>query len=209
MSFMSTIKILMLIALFGHLLCGICDCLLIYTPSGKFGFQLMNDNDKMRETFRTMPLQNPMLSMLLGVLALLMGCGGYFALYLWMRQFSIAAAVIMLIAAAVFYIPGTAHHIFCGVAEWFYIRMGMTENAREAIADFFKKTSVTMVVCYMGLIVLSITLFVMVVTGSTTLPSWACIFNILLIASVLFPLRIGGAGNWAGAIMFLGLIFLI
>ena len=199
----------MLIALFGHLLCGICDCLLIDMPSGKFGFQLMNDNDKMRETFRTMPLQNPMLSMLLGVLALLMSCGGYFALYLWMRQFSIAAAVIMLIAAAVFYIPGTAHHIFCGVAEWFYIRMGMTENAREAIADFFKKTSVTMVVCYLGLIVLSITLFVMVVTGATTLPSWACIFNILLIASVLFPLRIGGAGNWAGAIMFLGLIFLI
>jgi len=169
----------------------------------------MNDNDKMRETFRTMPLQNPMLSMLLGVLALLMSCGGYFALYLWMRQFSIAAAVIMLIAAAVFYIPGTAHHIFCGVAEWLYIRMGMTENAREAIADFFKKTSVTMVVCYMGLIVLSITLFVMVVTGSTTLPSWACIFNILLIASVLFPLRIGGTGNWAGVVMFLGLIFLI
>ena len=199
----------MLIALFGHLLCGICDCLLIYTPSGKFGFQLMNDNDKMRETFRTMPLQNPMLSMLLGVLALLMSCGGYFALYLWMRQFSTAAAVVMLIAAAVFYIPGTAHHVFCGVVEWFYIRMGMSENVREAIEEFFKKTSVTMIVCYLALIMLSITLFVMVVTGSTALPSWACIFNILLIVSVLFPLRIGGAGNWAGAVMFLGLIFLI
>jgi len=46
---MSTIKILM-IAVFGHLLCGICDCLLIYAPSGKFEFQLMKDNDKMRET---------------------------------------------------------------------------------------------------------------------------------------------------------------
>ena len=199
----------MLIALFGHLLCGICDCLLIYTPSGKFGFQLMNDNDKMRETFRTMPLQKPMLSMLLGVLALLMSCGGYFALYLWMRQFSIAAAVIMLIAAAVFYIPGTAHHVICGVAEWFYIRMGMTEDAREAISEFFRKTSVTMIACYLGLIVFGITLFLMVVTGATVLPSWACIFNILLIATVLFPLRIGGAGNWAGAAMFLGLLFLV
>ena len=83
MSFMSTIKILMLIALFGHLLCGICDCLLIYTPSGKFGFQLMKDNDKMREAFRTMPLRNPMLSMLLGVLAVegisrcICGCGSF------------------------------------------------------------------------------------------------------------------------------------
>ena len=119
------LKALMLIAVLGHLLCGICDCLLIYTSSGKFSFQLMKNNDKMREAFRTMPLRNPMLSMLLGVLALLMSSGGYFALCLWMRQFSVTAAVIMLIAAA------------------------------------------------------------------------------------LFPLRIGGAGNWAGAVMFLGLLFLI
>ena len=206
---MTTLKILMLTAVFGHLLCGICDCLLMYTPSGKFGFQLMKDNDKMREAFRTMPLRNPMLSMLLGVLALLMSCGGYFALHLWMRQFSAAASVIMLVSAAVFFIPGTAHHVFCGVAEWFYIRMGMTEEAREAITEFFKKTSVTMIACYLGLIVYSITLFVMVVTGATALPAWACVFNIMLIAAVLFPLRIGGAGNWAGAAMFLGLLFLI
>ena len=206
---MTTIKILMLIAVLGHILCGICDCLLIYTPSGKFEFQLMKDNGKMQEAFRTMPLRNPMLSMLLGVLALLMSCGGYFALCLWMRRFSVTASVIMLAAAAVFFIPGTAHHVICGVAEWFYIRMGMTEEAREAITEFFGKTSVTMIACYLGLIVYSVALFVMVVTGATTLPSWAAVFNIMLIASVLFPLRIGGAGNWAGAVMFLGLVFLV
>ena len=206
---MTTIKILMLNAVLGHILCGICDCLLIYTPSGKFEFQLMKDNGKMQEAFRTMPLRNPMLSMLLGVLALLMSCGGYFALCLWMRRFSVTASVIMLAAAAVFFIPGTAHHVICGVAEWFYIRMGMTEEAREAITEFFGKTSVTMIACYLGLIVYSVALFVMVVTGATTLPSWAAVFNIMLIASVLFPLRIGGAGNWAGAVMFLGMVFLV
>ena len=202
-------KWLFLTAFVGHLLCGICDCLLIYTPSGKFEFQLMKDNGKMQEAFRTMPLRNPMLSMLLGVLALLMSCGGYFALCLWMRRFSVTASVIMLAAAAVFFIPGTAHHVICGVAEWFYIRMGMTEEAREAITEFFGKTSVTMIACYLGLIVYSVALFVMVVTGATTLPSWAAVFNIMLIASVLFPLRIGGAGNWAGAVMFLGMVFLV
>ena len=206
---MTMIKTLMLIAVLGHLLCGVCDCLLIYTPSGKFGFQLMKDNDGMREAFRTMPLRNPMLSMLLGVLALLLDSGGYFALCLWMRQFSAAAAAVMLAGAAVFFIPGTAHHVFCGVAEWFYIRMGMTDEAREAITDFFRQTSVTMIACYLGLIVFSVTLFVMVVTGRTALPAWACIFNILAIAAVLFPLRVGGAGNWAGAAMFLGLLFLV
>ncbi len=181
-----------------------CDYLVVGNEN-----QLMKDNGKMQEAFRTMPLRNPMLSMLLGVLALLMSCGGYFALCLWMRRFSVTASVIMLAAAAVFFIPGTAHHVICGVAEWFYIRMGITEEAREAITEFFGKTSVTMIACYLGLIVYSVALFVMVVTGATALPSWAAVFNIMLIASVLFPLRIGGAGNWAGAVMFLGLVFLV
>ena len=83
--------------------CGeICDCLLIYTPPGQFGFQLTKDDDKMREAFRTMPLRNPMRSMLLGVLVLLMSSGGYFAFYLWMRQFDVTASVIMLIASVLY-----------------------------------------------------------------------------------------------------------
>ena len=206
---MTTTKILILIAICGHLLCGYCDCLLIYAGDKKFGFQLMKDNGRMREVFSKMPLKNPMLSMLLGVLALFMSSSGYYALAQWMKAFSETASTLLLISLALFYIPGTAHHVFCGVAEWFYIRLGMTEDARAAISEFFKKTSVTMVVCYLGLLVFSITLFVMVVTGATVLPAWACIFNILLISSVLFPLRIGGASNWAGAMMFLGLLFLI
>lgn len=206
---MTTTKMLMLIAVLGHLLCGYCDCLLIYAGGEKFNFRLMSDNDKMKQVFTKMPLRNPLLSMLLGCLAMCMSCGGYYALFLWMKQFSDSASAIMLISAVLFYIPGTAHHVFCGVAEWFYIRMGMTEEAREAISDFFKKTSITMIVCYLRLIVFSVTLFVIVVSGATALPAWACVFNILLIASVLFPMRIGGAGNWAGAFMFLGLLFLI
>ena len=206
---MTMIKVLMLIAFFGHLLCGYCDCLLIYAGGEKFSFRQMTDNGKMKQIFAKMPLRNPLLSMLLGCLAMCMNCCGYYALCLWMKEFSATAAAIMLIYAVLFFIPGTAHHVFCGVAEWFYIRMGMTEEAREAITDFFKKTSITMIVCYLGLIIFSVTLFVMIVSGKTSLPAWTCVFNILLIASVLFPLRIGGAGNWAGAIIFLGLLFLI
>lgn len=197
------------LAVFGHLLCGICDCLLIYAGGEKFSFHLMSDNGKMEQVFKKMPLRNPLLSMLLGCLAQCMSSGGYYALHLWMKQFSDVAAAIMLVSAVIFFIPGTAHHVFCGAAEWFYIRLGMTEDARDAITDFFKETSITMIVCYLGLIAFSVTLFVMVVSGATALPAWACVFNILIMGSVLFPLRIGGAGNWAGAIMFLGMIFLI
>ena len=206
---MTTIHVLMIMAVVGHLLCGCCDCLLIYAGGEKFSFRLMSDSGEMRRVFGKMPLKNPLLSMLLGCLALGMMSGGYYALSLWMRQFSESAARLMLISVVLFFIPGTAHHVFCGAAEWFYIRLGMTDEARGAITDFFKQTSATMIVCYLGLIAFSATLFVMVVSGATALPAWACVFNILLIGAVLFPLRIGGAGNWAGAAMFLGLLFMI
>ena len=66
-----------------------------------------------------------------------------------------------------------------------------------------------MLVCYAGFLIFGISLFLAVFSGYTPLPKWACIFNTTLLMLVLTPLRIGGAGNWAGAIMFLGLLFLL
>lgn len=206
---MSLIKILFLIAIIGHILCGVCDCLLTYVPGGKFGAEQLSDNDKLKATFSKMPLKNPLLSMLLGVLAMLMFSAGYYGIYLWLKEYSVTLAVIVLISSAVFIIPGVAHHVFCGAAEWFYIKMGMTEEARQTIIKFFKDTSSTMIVCYLGMAVFAVTLFIAVVTGKTDLPRWACIFNSALLYIPLFPLRIGGTGNWVGAIMFLGLFALI
>ena len=207
---MNTIKILMLIAVAGHILCGWCDCLLTYIPGGKkLDIKAMSDNGKMAETLGSMPLKNPLMSMILGCLALFMCSGGYYGIYLWMKDQSEVTAVIMLISAAVFLIFGAAHHVLCGVAEWIYIRMGMTEDARNAVVKLFKDTSITMIACYLGWAVFGIALLITVVTGHTDLPAWACIFNIVPLYIVTLPLRIGGMGNWCGAVMFLGLLIII
>lgn len=207
---MSLVKILFFIAVIGHLICGCCDCLLTYVPGGKkFDFTKMSDNKAMADTFAKMPLRNINISMIAGCLAIFMiGCG-YYGLYMWMSEFSQTYAVIILAAVGVFLSFGVAHHVFCGVAEWFYVRMGMTEDARQAVVKFFKDTSVTMIGCYIGLIALGVVLFVAVVTGATSLPQWACIINYIPFALALMPLRIGGSGNWSGALMFIGLLILI
>ena len=207
---MSIIKILLLIALAGHILCGCCDCLLTYTPSGKkFDVKALADNKKMAEVFGGMPLKNPLLSMMLGCTALFMCSFGYYGIYLWMREYSRVTAVILLISASLFLIFGVAHHILCGVAEWIYIRMGMTEDARNAVVKLFKDTVLTMVACYLGWAVFGIALLTAVITGNTDLPLWACLFNIVPLFIVTYPLHIGGMGNWCGAVMFLGLLSLI
>ena len=207
---MSLIKILFLIAIVGHLICGYCDCLITYVPGGKkLDITKMSDNKILSETFENMPLRNPLISMLAGCPALLMVACGYYGLYLWMSEFSKTFAVIILIATGILLSFGVAHHVFCGAGEWFYVQMGRTDEAGKAVVKFMKDTSLTMIGCYIGMITLGVVLFIAVVSGATSLPQWACVINYIPFALLIMPFRIGGAGTWSGALMFFCLLLLI
>lgn len=198
-----------LLAIIGHIICGVTDCLLGYSKKGRLNLKDINDADKMSEMFKDMPLSFPLSSMLLGTLAITMFSFGYFELCNWMSEFSKTASVIMFISAIIFLIPIVTHHVFCGVVEWMYIRLGRTNEAREAVLEFQKKTFPTMYVGYAGLLTFVVTLFIMIVSGNTSLPMWACVFNTLVIMILLLPTKLPAKGNIAGAVMFLGLLLLI
>jgi uncharacterized protein (DUF983 family) len=89
------------------------------------------------------------------------------------------------------------------------VRLGRTDEAREVALEFQMKTIATMVVGYLGLASFVITLFVMVITGKTSLPQWACVINTLPLMIVLLPTKLPAKGNIAGAFMFLGLFFIM
>lgn len=202
---LTMIKILLLVACFGHALCCFCDRAITYTPDGRFNFNDLNDNAKLSALFKRASLKNQLFSMLGGVLALTMTSFGYVALYEYVSSYSAVYGEILLASFVLFIVSGTAHHVFCGVVEWFYIKMGRTEEARETILEFFKKTSITMAVCFLGVLVFSVTLFVAIVSGATGLPRWVCVFNTLTIFVVLFPFKLVGSFNVSSAAMFLGL----
>lgn len=203
------IKALLLIAAVGHIICWRCDWLITCTPNGRFDFRALNDNEKLSKIFDGTPEKNSLISMLLGSAALAMSLFGFIGIYEWMKQFSAVYSALIIVSAVIFTVIGTGHHIFCGAVEWIYIKLGRTEDARTLIIDLFKKTSVTMYVCYAGLLVFAVSFFIAVVSGSTDLPRWCCIFNTLPIFLVLSPFKIVGTGNLANALMFLGLFFVI
>ena len=204
------LKSVLLIALIGHVLCGICDCLLSYSPSGRLDLKgALKDPDKMRTVFADMPLSWPLMSVLLGVYAITAFGFGYLGLSRWMEEFSRTASVIMYISSVVFLISIVVHHIICGLVEWLYIRMGRTNEARQTVLEFQAKTIVTMVIGYLGLASFVITLFIMVSEGKTTLPQWACVLNTLPVMLILLITRLPAKGNIAGAIMYLGLFILL
>ena len=203
-------KTVLLIAFIGHVLCGICDCLLNYSPNGRLDLKgALKSPEKMREVFKDYPVRWSLLSIMLGVYAITAFGFGYLALSRWMEQYSDTASAVMYISAVVFLISIVVHHIICGLVEWLYVRLGRTDQARAATLEFQKKTIATMVVGYLGLAAFVFTLFIMVIMGKTSLPQWACVLNTLPLMIILLPTKLPAKGNIAGALMFLGLFIII
>ena len=206
---MSAVKALILLTCIGHLALWHCDRIITYVDGGRFDFKALSDNERLSKLMGGTPLSRPMQSMLLGTFALAAMFPGYLALCEWMRSFSGAYAAAMCAGCVMFFLTGVAHHVFCGAVEWLYLRMGKTEEACQIIVEFFRKTVSTMIVCYIGLLIFAAAFFVAVVTGTTSLPRWACVFNTLPLFLALAAFRIVGTGNLAGAVMFAGLFLLL
>ena len=199
----------LLTACLGHIICGVTDCMLAYTPAGRFDMgKDSKDSERMKKLFERMPLGQIEASMLLGVLALFMAGFGYLELSRFAGEYSETAGLIMYISGLFFIVPITAHHVFCGAVEWFYVSLGRTEQALETVLAFFKRTAAA-ALAYVGLLTFSATLLVLILSGRTELPLWACCFNTLPIFMILAPTKLPAKGNIANAVMFLGLSFLV
>ena len=203
------IKIALILAIIGHILCGVCDVLLTYTPKGKVGVKEAKDPVKMAELFEGASPTNSLLSMVLGTLAITLFGFGYLALSFWMKEFSPLASNIMLIASVIFLVFIVVHHVICGIVEWLFIRMDRKPESLEAALDLQKKTIVTMFVGYAALLVFVVTLFVTVVSGKTSIPAWGCVFNTAVFMLPLAFTKLPAKGNIAGALMFIGLLIML
>ena len=203
------IRILLCAACLAHIACGYCDCLLSYGKKGRLDLKTIKDPGRMREAFADVPLWQPMASIILGTFSITVFTFGYLALSSWMYGYNRSLSYIMLASTIVFAVSIVVHHVICGLVEWFYIRLGRTDEAREIVLEFQKKTIITMIAGYFGLLVFLICLFTAVVTGQTTLPWWSCFFNTLPLMVLLLPTKLPAKGNIAGAIMFLGLMLLV
>lgn len=201
------LKVALAIAFLGHAICSVTDCMMAYTKDGRFEFSDVKDPEKMQKLFASMPLKQLELAMLVGIAALFMASIGYVGVSLKIVESAPIAGYTMLIASLFFTVLISAHHILCGSVEWFFVKLGRTEEALNVVVDFFKRTSAA-AIAYLGLLVFAILFFVLVITGQTELPRWACIFNTFPAFLALAFTKIPAKGNIANAFMFLGLLFL-
>lgn len=198
-------RILFMIAAVGQLLCLECDRLITCTNTGRFSFRDFKNNERLSKVFEGTSPNRSLASMLLGIPAMAMFFCGYAGLSQWIRGYSSVCANIILVTSVMAFFAGVVHHCFCAAVEWLYISLGKTEQARLTVYDFFRKTSCTMYIYYIGLLVNAVTMLAAVISGNSPLPVWGCVFNVLPLFLLLSPFKLVGTGNIAGAIMFVGL----
>ena len=203
------LKLLLIAACIGHIMCGFCDCLLSYSKGRRLNLKDIKDSEKMSKMFEGMPLWQPMTSIILGVFSIIIFTFGYLALSSWMHKYNVTLSCVMLASTIVFVVPIAVHHVICGIVEWFYIKLGRTDEARSLVLGFQKETISTMFVGYLGWLVFLLVFFIEIVMGKTDLPIWACVFNTLPLMIILTPTKFAAKGNIAGALMFLGLAVLL
>ena len=199
---------ILIVAMVGHILCVYCDRLILCTPGGLFHYSDIKDNKKMASLFAAMPESSPLRSIVLGTLAMFLQFFGYLALGNRVRGYSALWGNLMIVGATMIYTFGLVHHVLGCTAEWIYIKSDHSEEGRKLTSDFFGKTSAVMIGCYGGIILFSVSHFIPVVAGMTPLPARACALNLLPLFLVQAPFHVPGAGNVAGAVMYLGLFLL-
>ena len=124
---------ILLIAMVGHILCVYADRLLLCTPGGQFSFSAMKDNSRMAKLFEAKSESDPLRSIVLGTVAMFLQFFGYLALGIWMRQYAVLWANLMIVGAALIYTSGLAHHILGCAAEWIYIKSDHNEEGRREL----------------------------------------------------------------------------
>ena len=202
-------NVFFLLAVIGHILCGVSDCLLTYAPNGKVSLTDFKDYNKSSVSFKSMTLRNLNIAMLLGFIAMVLEIFGYLEICNWIHNYSTTLYWIMYSSTLIMFVSLTLHHLFCCLCEWFFVRLNLTKEALNSVWDFFKTTVYTMYTGYLAMLVFSIAFFIAVVTGITSLPRWACIFNLLPLAIVTLPTKLPAKANVMGVVMFTGLLILI
>ena len=80
------IKLVFVLAIIGHILCGVSDCLLGYTAKGRLDIKDAKDPVKMADLFKGTPTKNSLIAIVMGAFAIALFGFGYFGVLLLMRK---------------------------------------------------------------------------------------------------------------------------
>lgn len=184
--------------------------LLYLVPNGPLDTRGLFDYSKTAEMLEgANPLQFT-ISGIVGTVSMMLVLIAYYQIYLFLKSNSKVLSKLTLVGTLLTCIPGAIMHFTTTTMLWYFVKSGATKDAHDVMLSFFSETIVTTSMCYMGVLMVCVSLFIAVVRGKTCLPKWCCLINSLPLTVVVGILLAGmGAMNVASSLMFLGLFICI
>ena len=203
------VKLAMAAGMIGHLL----GCLYRYLNShsllGKVDAHGTENEEELLDVLTLIPSEYTYGAVMVQFLSSVLLAIGYFGLCGWMSHYSGIAFVLMSVCAPLYLVSSLLINLFKEIMVWFSSDFKENKDLYESFKELHSSDGFAVLGLAAGYLVFFISMFIAVVSGSTNLPRWACLFNALLLRIPFILFRKLSSGDITGTIMFLGLLFLI
>ncbi len=186
----------------------ISDYMIGFLPGGILTGAALADMQILPSVLENAPLWRFTSSAIIQSLGMVLVMFGYFAIYFLLKSNKILSAL-SLFGGIMGAIMGVVYHTIYVIAVWVYIQSGMSEESFILLTGIFEPNSLLMTICGMGFTLLGIVLFIAVITGKTTLPKWACIFNMMIVYVIINFFEFPGHLSTGCIVMFTALLIFI
>lgn len=102
---------------------------------------------------------------------------------------------------------GSVYHTIYVLAVWVYINTGMTTDLFLLLQSIFDSNALLMRLCGIGFTLLGGVLFFAVIKGKTSLPKYACVFNMMIVYMIISIIDFPGHLSTGCIVMFSAILF--
>ena len=201
-------KILILTGALGYALCLAADFVLEFVNGARLTMESFVDYETFFRLTEGVSSGRFAVSGILGLCSMILIALGMVGLYELAKTSAPVLSEIVLIGGIGSAVLGGGFHILYTIEPWLFLTLGRSEEAFAVVQQFVSAHGIIFVLNPVFNTLMSVPLFIILVSKKTDLPRWSCVFNLVLLFFILNAFHVPGATSIAGILMCAGVFVL-
>ena len=201
-------KILILTGVLGYALCLVADFILEFVNGTHLTMEAFADFEAFYRLTEGVTAGRFAVSGILGLSSMVLIALGMVGLYEFTKTSAPVLSEFVLVGGVGSAVLGGGFHLLCTLEPWFFVSLGRTEEAFNILQQFVSAHGIVFILNPIFYTLMSVPLFIILVTKKTVLPRWSCVFNLVLLFFILNAIHVPGATSIAGLLMCGGIFVL-
>ncbi|MBQ1627661.1 MAG: hypothetical protein II098_00690 [Treponema sp.] len=201
-------EILVLLGAFGYAVCLIADFILEFVNGIRIDINTFTNFQAFLNVTEDVTAVRFAVSGLLGFCSMILIALGMIGLYEMSKPGAPLLSEFVLAGGIGSAVLGAGFHLLYTLQPWFFITLGRSEDSFYVLQHFISAHKTIFILNPIFYTLMSITLFIILISRKTSLPRWSCVFNLLFLFFVLNALHVPGATSFAGLGMCSGILIL-